>query len=437
METAICIEDKNGLMCTGCMVCMDSCSQNAITEDFTMDGFRIPRINKEKCVKCGRCKKVCSINQVKKVFSPINVYRIAAKDNSVRMKCSSGGVFALLSEKMIERGGIVIGAVFDPKSKDIRHATSDEFALNQIYRSKYVQSNTIGIYHKTEQILKEGRDVLFCGTPCQIRALCNYLNGKNYAGNVLTVDFMCHGIPSTMEFRDFIEEREKEEKSPIIDVTFREKDIGWRTQILKTYHKNGRIWKKTSYYYYYYMFLNNYSLRDSCYMCGEYNTHMADITLADDWNGNNNDDLGTSLLFMNTLNGKNATSEILDSTEYSDATRNVMSNIGVYSHAKYDYSKKILWKEALRDGGYKKAKTSLFYKTSFFPLLNDKLRRRAFTMKQYLKRIVGGGKQLLCSSYFGLSNNKKQISIHLYRFRVLSTYCCSFCSIKRTKYIMA
>ena len=249
MAKQVCVAENDMTKCTGCMVCVDACPVNAIKESFTKDGFRIPNVQGDKCVKCGRCMRVCSLNAEKKLFKPISVYRMAADDNQIRVHCSSGGVFALLAEKTIECGGMVVGAVYDAESKEIRHLSSDEVGLEDIYRSKYAQSNLIGIYQKTEEALRIGRNVLFCGTPCQVRALSNYLDGRKQSGNLLTVDFMCHGVPSTMAFKDFILEREQKEHSPVVNVTFREKDDGWRTQVIKTYHENGRVWKKTSYYY--------------------------------------------------------------------------------------------------------------------------------------------------------------------------------------------
>lgn len=405
MANSVSVTENNMSLCTGCMVCVDICPTKAIAASFTEDGFRVPVVHEDKCIRCGKCAKVCNIDEEKTVFSPIVVYRMAAKSNQIRMQCSSGGIFALLSKMTVEKKGVVIGAAFCSECKDICHVTSDEVEMKELFRSKYVQSNTIGIYKKTESILKKGRDVLFCGTPCQVRALNSFLKGKTYSGKLVTVDFMCHGVPSTMQFKDFIEEREKKENSPVINVTFREKDKGWRTQIIKTYHKNGHVWEKTSYYYYYYyMFLNNYTLRDSCYHCEEYNSHMADITLADDWGENMNDEIGTSLVFANTARGEKEVCKIMDRTNFSNVTPITMANISIYSHSEYDYRKKQQWKTALKVGGYQKAKTSLFYKVSIVPLTKRRLREQASMIKKFVVKIMGGGKQLIFYSLVILHN---------------------------------
>ncbi len=391
MTKPLSIAENNVFTCTGCMACVDVCPTKAITEGFTKDGFRIPVVQEDRCIRCAKCMKVCGLNIEKKIFTPIAVYRMAARDDRVRRQCSSGGIFALLSERMVGNGGIVVGACFDAEHKDIRHSTSAEVELTSIYRSKYAQSNTVGIYQKIARALKTGRRVLFCGTPCQVRALYNYLNGNVFSGKLVTIDFMCHGVPSTMAFKDFIWERERKEGSPVVNVTFREKDDGWRTQVIKTYHENGRVWKATSYYYYYYyMFLNNYSLRDSCYSCEEYNTHTADITLADDWGCSENDNMGTSLVFSNSLNGQAALQEILDEVRYTDVTEKTMDCISIYSHSGYDYKRKEQWKKALETGGYKKAKSTLFYKVSLIPLAEYKLKSRLSMIKKLIKGKMGG-----------------------------------------------
>ena len=392
MIDSVCITEYDMSLCTGCMVCMDACPVQAISERFTEDGFRVPKICESRCIKCGKCASVCNLNTDRIEIVPQAVYRMAAKDNQVRMQCSSGGIFALLSEKIIRNGGTVIGAAFNADCKDVCHMTSDECSLEELYRSKYVQSNTIGIYRKTEQVLKTGRDVLFCGTPCQIRALRSFLKGKKYTGTILTVDFMCHGVPATMEFKDFVQERERKEKSSIINVTFREKDNGWRRQVIKAYHANGTVWKKTSYYYYYYyLFLKNYSLRDSCYSCKEYHTHTADLTLADDWSGTGNDNIGTSRVFVNTPFGQSAVEEIMDSVNQTDITEDVISNFEIYSHANYDYKKKELWKKALETGGYKKAKTELYLKESTIPMMKEKIWEIISGVRNIIRKTTGGG----------------------------------------------
>lgn len=138
------------------------------------------------------------------------------------------------------------------------------------------------------------------------------------------------------------------------------------------------------------MFLNNYSLRDSCYSCEEYNTHKADITLADDWNCSENDNLGTSLVFVNSLSGQSSINSVLDKVTYTDVTQQSIDNISIYSHSGYDYRKKEQWKKALETGGYRKAKTILFYKASMIPLVKYKLRRQASMIKRMIKKNWGG-----------------------------------------------
>lgn len=383
------INVSENTLCTGCMACMDICPTNAIQEGFTNDGFRVPQIQIEKCINCGKCESVCNINKEKLECQPIEVFRMFAKENNIRAKASSGGVFPLLAEKIIKSGGVVIGAAFNSKEKDICHVSSEEYSLDDILRSKYVQSNTIGIYNKVLGYLIAGRKVLFSGTPCQVRALNSFLKGKKYSGMIFTIDFMCHGVPATMQFKDFIDSRELAEKSPVVNVTFREKDLGWRKQVIKTYHKNNKIWRKTSsYYYYYYLFLNDYALRDSCYFCDEYKHHVSDLTLADDWISDDNDDLGTSLVFVNNKIGQELLNGILGNLIYDDKSSMVMGKIEIYSHKHYDYKKKEAWKEALIRGGFSKAKKIFFYKVSTIPIIHSKLRENISCFKGLVKKLL-------------------------------------------------
>lgn len=112
--------------------------------------------------------------------------------------------------------------------------------------------------------------------------------------------------------------------------------------------------------------------------------------MADDWNCSENDNLGTSLVFVNSLSGQSAIYSVLDKATYTDVTQQSIDNIAIYSHSGYDYRKKEQWKRALETGGYRKAKTILFYKASMIPLAKLKLRRQASMIKRVIKKNRGG-----------------------------------------------
>jgi hypothetical protein len=111
-------------------------------------------------------------------------------------------VFTLLAEKMIEQKGVVFGARFDEDWEVVHDYVETKEALSVFRGSKYVQSRIGNTYQQAEQFLKSGRPVLFSGTPCQVAGLKLFLQ-KEY-DNLLTVDFICHGVPSPKVWRKYL-----------------------------------------------------------------------------------------------------------------------------------------------------------------------------------------------------------------------------------------
>lgn len=290
--------------CSGCFACYNACPAGAISMLLNDEGFYYPSIN-SNCVKCGRCFDVCNIEK-KDVIYPINndtdIFYVQTSDE-IRKLSSSGGFFYILAKYVLERQGIVFGAAFSREDQEIRHVSTDQTELERICRSKYVQSNIGETYREIKSQLITGRLVLFSGTPCQVHALKHYL-GKEYS-NLILADFVCHGVPSVSFFKDTLSNMEKKHDAKIIDVTFREKDKGWRKQVTKFYFDNGDIeTAASSTFYHYYLFLHNYTLRKSCFTCSYPRNHASDLTIWDAWTIKNDDDKGTSAVALNSDTGK-------------------------------------------------------------------------------------------------------------------------------------
>lgn len=297
--------------CTGCLACVQICPVKAMRCEKDKEGFYYPVVNFEKCINCGKCLNTCCIKKEHIGKTPLLEFSAFSNDNRVRNQGSSGGIVVALSELISSKDGIVYGAAFNKKEKEIHHSSTKEATLYDLSRSKYVQSCTMGTFLEVENDLKAGKDVLFCGTPCQVEGLHNYLS--NEYDNLFTIDFFCHGVPSSGVFKNMILEYEEEENSEVNYVSFRDKKDGWHKLALEIGFENGKKLRypasESPYYFY---FLNNYSLRQSCYCCERYKNHLADITVADYWSVNKeaDDDKGVSLVLVNTEKGKAFVNEI-------------------------------------------------------------------------------------------------------------------------------
>ena len=198
------IKIQNKQDCCGCSACVQRCPKHCISMKEDEEGFLYPVVVETLCIDCGLCEKVCPIINRPEKLPVMKVLAVKNRNEEERMASSSGGVFIALAKKVIEQNGVVFGAVFDV-NWEVKHTYSETLdGVKPMMGSKYVQSRIGESFSQAEGFLKEGRKVLFTGSPCQITALHNYLH-KGYP-NLLAVDFLCHGVPSPGVWRKYLEE---------------------------------------------------------------------------------------------------------------------------------------------------------------------------------------------------------------------------------------
>lgn len=283
----LCLPDK----CTGCMACRESCPVGAITTVVNDEGFLEPCIDKAKCVSCGKCERVCPVFNPpgKNDFTPVG-YSGWARNDVTRLASSSGGIFSILATKILESGGIVFGVAFD-ENFVARHIYIDKIEdLPKLRGSKYVQADVGHAYKQVKDFLEIGKQVLFCGTPCQVAALINYLGGRDR--NLILVDFVCHGVPSPKIFEDYKLWLKRHYGFVKFDsIQFRDKYFGWNltNQRIRGIDANGRKidYIKSSLFDVYRIFFDDDDdERRSCYQCSfTEEVRNSDITIADWWGG--------------------------------------------------------------------------------------------------------------------------------------------------------
>ena len=273
------------------------------------EGFDYPIINKEVCIDCGLCNKVCPVINQNQSRKPIKVYAAKSKREEIRLKSSSGGIFTELAEQTINDGGVVFGARFDENWNVIHDYTETIEGLAKFRGSKYVQSKIGDNYIYVEQFLKNNREVLFSGTPCQIAGLRRFLN-KEY-GNLLLVDIVCYGVPSPLVWRDYLHNYITPQLNDIHEVSFRNKKTGWNNSSISIAKSmNSFILNEPlANNLYIRGFFNNIYLRPSCHACSsKKGKSNSDITIADYWGIDNikpdfNDNKGVSLVMIYSNKG--------------------------------------------------------------------------------------------------------------------------------------
>ena len=271
--------------CTGCGVCSLVCQQHAITMRPDEVGSYSPIIDVEKCIKCGACEAAC-FRKIAGKEGAVKAYVGYNTNDSLALQSASGGVFSATATEIIRRGGAVYGAVmeFDSDGAHVIHKrASTQEELLPLLKSKYVQSDCSVVFAQIREDLKEGINVLFCGTSCQVNALYRFLGSRNYL-NLYTIDLICHGVPGQELFSDYIQYLGSKQNNRVSSFDFRTKRDGAIQYEMKVgYEGNGEyeyIPKFSSAYYRLFMSMNSY--RECCYHC-EYASinKPADITIGD------------------------------------------------------------------------------------------------------------------------------------------------------------
>lgn len=321
------INITSGSQCTGCTACEAVCPVGAIMFKEDPLGFKVPVVDESKCINCGACLRVhrgvCEIPK----SNPVSSY--AARVDSKVMDSSSGGVSAALAEKFHESSGYVFGAVMDLDGRVFHiECVPDVIGygnLERIRGSKYAQSDISSSLPRIRELLKAGKKVMFTGTPCQVHGLKRYLE---YTGtdmeNLLTVDIVCHGAPSSRMLSDYLFHIENEFPGMNLEkFTFRDKRLGWGKNgscYLVSKREDGddihlKLWESSESYLYYF---GRASLcRDCCYECKftSVNARPADITLGDFWGIESQHPSfkikdGVSAVICNTEKGEKAFKEL-------------------------------------------------------------------------------------------------------------------------------
>lgn len=365
--------------CTACRACVHACPKHAITLQENEYGILLPVIDREKCVDCGLCQKVCQVNQLESMNKPSTCYAIWTKDDEDKMFCSSGGLSTGFARYVIKEGGVVFGAAYDDEFHlNIVEAHTEE-DIKKFRGSKYVQCDTAESYPNVKKYLDLGKKVLYVGTPCQIMGLRKFLR-KEYE-NLILVDIICHGVPPFKHLKEHVEYLCP--KHDISKVTFR----GEHDFKLTLYQNDKILYCKDRFLdNYFTAFLAGLNYRENCYSCSFAKEERgSDITIGDFWgldkatmkqkyNGR------ISTLLVNTNQGEKFFDEIKNQFVYEEreVSESVNGNAQL-NHATKRHEKRDIFMEVYKQEGIEKA----FEKAGICDEVKMKKR------EQYLVRRVG------------------------------------------------
>lgn len=307
MEKQLFIEKSR---CCGCGVCANICKFDAIQMKEDREGFLYPVIDTEKCVDCGMCERHCPVaahDTIKIQQHHIENYAGYLKNREELLQSASGGAATAIAGAVLAQEGVVFGVSYTDsyrKAKTIKISSAAELPL--IKDSKYMQSDKGNIYREVKEELERGSMVLYTGTPCEIGAVKAFL-GKDYE-NLYTCELICHGPTTYKVAEKYLEACEKKQKSKLIKMSVKSKDMGWKIPYIKLEFENGSSVVK-EFYQSDYGRAFTVLIRESCHCCSyKGDGKVADITVGDFWGTGEKDAYwnpdGISAISIHTERGK-------------------------------------------------------------------------------------------------------------------------------------
>ena len=304
--------------CTGCTACASACLKGCIAMTADENGFSCPVIDAQKCVECSLCEKACPImTSFPKAENTPKAYAAYSNDEQMRLDSSSGGIFTEIAKAILQQGGAVFGAAYNNRFEVVHICVEDEENLAKLRGAKYAQSDLRDTFEEVKRRLDRGQNVLFSGTPCQVGGLKAFLH-KEYE-NLLTVDFVCHSVPSPMAWQAYVQYRAKLDHGGELPETInlRAKKPGWshyQYSNLFQYPNGTNHVAKSGESLYMKLFVGGYINRASCANCQfKGYSRISDLTIGDFWGiwdiaPEMDDNKGTSVLLVQSKRG----AELLD-----------------------------------------------------------------------------------------------------------------------------
>lgn len=302
--------------CTGCSACASICPKQCIAMKADADGFRFPQIDATICITCGLCEQVCPVlKQPELSDSSPEAYAAYSTDEAMRLDSSSGGIFTELARTVLAQNGAVFGAAYDERFQVFHTCVEDAAGLAALRGAKYSQSNLGDSFQDAKKRLESGQNVLFSGTPCQIAGLKSFLR-KKYA-NLITVDFVCHGVPSPMAWEAYVHHRALMDQGGTLPkrINLRSKETGWsryRYSNLFLYPNGSSHVTGSGESLFMKLFVGDFINRESCASCPfKGYSRVSDLTIGDFWGiwdiaPEMDDDHGTSVVLVHSDAGRAA-----------------------------------------------------------------------------------------------------------------------------------
>lgn len=353
--------------CCGCTACYNSCPVSAIKMTADAEGFSYPVVDKDLCIECGLCEKVCPVHTYPKLSESFTDCVIAQSESEevLRQSTSGGFIDALCKYVLCEKNGYVAGVVYNEDFLPVHVVTDNYEKAKQFRNSKYAQSELGDVFKTIKELLGKGEEVLFVGTPCQVGGLKAFLR-SDYE-NLTTVDLVCRSIPSPKLWRKYLDWQEGRYNSKIKSVSCRKKTYGYHSGALEIEFQNGKRYAGSNRVdYYMKSFHKDICSRRSCYKCDFKTKHRcSDFTVFDSWRPHlattppvADNDKGYSNVVVHSQKGKDMLHKLTGVKLYQSDADKLFSVMGsmVETSIKPKAARETFYTDVEKDGFYKAVK---------------------------------------------------------------------------------
>ncbi len=251
-------------------------------------------------------------------------FAVKNKNLETRLQSSSGGVFSLCADYILNNSGAVYGADFDENMKLSHKRVTRKEEISRMRGAKYIRSSISGVYKQITEDLQNKTPILFCGTPCQVNAINKI--AKNFPDNNLyTLDLFCHGVVQTKIWEKFIEFLENKYNKKIVFFKFRDKEKSWRKYSAKVYFSDGTTESHNNFTgSFLELFRYDVCIDNACTKCPFTNLdRKGDLSIGDFWGIEKthpylDDDKGVSAVIVNTKKGYELLEKIIPDCEIEE-----------------------------------------------------------------------------------------------------------------------
>ncbi len=305
-------------LCSSCGMCKNICPKHCISWT-RQKGMFYPTIDQDLCVSCGLCSKICPglghkygevpeepQNAVQgKVLQVCNAW---TKNEGLRHVSASGGVVSTIITTLLKQNIYHVAFVVDSYNYDQQLVTKPIYVadIEEFCTTSYPKSRYLPVSHEiaVQYVREHPQDkVIFIGTACAVRGFLNVIEQLNLKReNYLLLGLFCDKVFNYNVYQYFSQPEFCGEHI-LKELHFKNKDSGGWPGNMKfifsdgnsVFHDKAERGK-----------VKDYFVPERCIYCIDKLNVKADISLGDNYTGQDASEKGSNSVIIRTDRGLSA-----------------------------------------------------------------------------------------------------------------------------------